>query len=82
MTKNAKKTKSGSVAVPAPAGERKNMNKTEKQWQREDDVRTLGRYAEIVGNKTRRQAAEREARKQARQLEKEAKNLKKAAKRK
>ena len=45
----------------------------ERQWQAQDDLRTLQRAAEIQGNKTRMTAAQREAKAQLAALSKVAK---------
>lgn len=51
----------------------------EKQWQAEDDARTMARYQEIVADKARMGRAVREAKKQANDLLSRANAMGKAA---
>lgn len=55
------------------------LSKSEKQWQIEEDARTLARYEEIMGDSKRKNAAIKEAKKQAEDLTKRANVMKKAA---
>lgn len=54
--------------------------KTEKQWQIEEDARTLARYQEIMGDSKRKNQAIKQAQKEAALLMKRADNLKKVGK--
>lgn len=55
------------------------MFKTEKQWQAEEDARTMARYQEIMASSSRRNAAIKQASKEAKELESRAKAMKLAA---
>lgn len=55
------------------------MKSMEKRWQAEDDARTLARYQEIMMDNKRKNAAIRQARQQASNLEKQASAMKLAA---
>lgn len=56
------------------------ISKMEKQWQAEEDARTLARYQEIMSDKKRRTQAAAQARSQAADYEKRAAALKKIGK--
>lgn len=56
------------------------MTAEEKRWQAEDDARTLARYQELLSDKTRLNAAKKEAKNQAEQLTKQLSLLNKASK--
>lgn len=51
----------------------------EKQWQAEEDARTMARYQEIMSDSKRRNAAMSQARKEAKDLERRASAMKLAA---
>ena len=57
----------------------KKINSYEKQWQAEDDARTLARYQEIMNDSKRKNAAMKQAKPQAANLEKQANAMKLAA---
>lgn len=57
----------------------KKISSMEKQWQAEDDARTLARYQEIMNDSKRRNAAMKQAKQQAANLEKQANAMKMAA---
>lgn len=57
----------------------KKISSMEKQWQAEDDARTLARYQEIMNDSKRKNAAMKQAKQQAANLEKQANALKLAA---
>lgn len=57
----------------------KKINSYEKQWQAEDDARTLARYQEIMNDSKRKNAAMKQAKQQAANLEKQANAMKLAA---
>lgn len=50
-----------------------------KKWQAEDDARTLARYQEIMGDNKRKQAAIKQAKLEAANLEKRANAMKLAS---
>lgn len=50
----------------------------EKQWQAQDDARTLARYQEIMNDRKRMAAAMKQAKTEAADLEKRANLMKKA----
>jgi len=54
----------------------------DKQWQREDDARTLARAEEIIANKSRHTGAIKEAKKMVKDEEKRAAAMKKVASKK
>lgn len=54
-------------------------SKLEKQWQAEEDARTMARYQEILSDKNRRSQAIAMAKQQAADMEKRAAAMKKAA---
>lgn len=56
------------------------MTAEEKRWQAEDDARTLARYQELLSDKTRLNAAKKEAKSQAEQLTKQVSLLNRASK--
>ena len=56
----------------------KRINNMEKQWQAEEDARTLARYQEIMGDSKRKAAAFKQAKNQASELEKKANAMKMA----
>lgn len=56
------------------------MNKQEKEWQAQEDARTLARAEEIKNDSSRKKAAIKEARKIVKEKEKEVKAIKKIAK--
>lgn len=56
------------------------MTAEEKRWQTEDDARTLARYQELLSDKTRLNAAKKEAKNQAEQLTKQVSLLNRASK--
>lgn len=56
------------------------MTAEEKKWRAEDDARTLARYQELLQDKTRLNAAKKEAKSQAQLLVKQANMLNKASK--
>lgn len=56
------------------------MTAEEKRWQAEDDARTLARYQELLSDKTRLNAAKKEAKNQAEQLTKQVSLLNRASK--
>lgn len=58
---------------------KKNISNIEKQWQVEEDARTLARYQEIMSSSSRRNAAIKQANKEAKELETRAKAMKLAA---
>lgn len=51
----------------------------EKKWQAEDDARTMARYEEIMADSARRNAAIKEAKQQAAELNKRANAMNKVA---
>jgi hypothetical protein len=57
----------------------KKISSAEKQWQIEDDARTLARYQEIMQDSKRRNAAIKQAKTEAANLEKRANAMKMAA---
>lgn len=56
----------------------KKISNMERQWQTEEDVRTLARYQEIMNDSKRRSAALKGAKQEANNLQKRADNMKKA----
>lgn len=58
------------------------ISKQEKKWQTEEDARTLARYEEIMSDTKRKNAAIKEAKKQASDLTKRATLMNNAANRK
>ena len=56
----------------------KKTSNIEKQWQAQDDARTLARYQEIMNDSKRRAAAIKQAKVEASDLEKRASMMKKA----
>lgn len=54
------------------------ISNMEKQWQAEEDARTLARYYEIMGDSRRKAAAMKQAKTEATSLEKKANAMKKA----
>lgn len=56
------------------------MSSEEKRWQREEDVRTLMRYQQIMESSARKNAAMAEAKRQAQDLEKRASLMNRASK--
>ena len=56
----------------------KKISNMERQWQTEEDVRTLARYQEIMNDSKRRSAALKGAKQEASNLQKRADNMKKA----
>lgn len=58
------------------------ISKQEKKWQTEEDARTLARYEEIMSDTKRKNAAIKEAKKQASDLTKRAALMNNAANRK
>lgn len=57
----------------------KKLVNMEKQWQAEEDARTMARYQEIMSDTKRRSAAIKQAKKEAKDLEKRASAMKLAA---
>ena len=57
----------------------KKISSMEKQWQAEEDARTMARYQEIMSDSKRKSAAISQARKEAKDLERSASALKLAA---
>ena len=57
----------------------KKIDSMEKQWQAEEDARTLARYQEIMNDNKRKSAAIKQAKQQASDLEKRANAMKLAA---
>jgi hypothetical protein len=57
----------------------KKLSNMEKQWQAEDDARTMARYQEIISDSKRKAAAVKQARTEAARLEKSANAMKMAA---
>lgn len=57
----------------------KKYSNMEKQWQVEEDARTLARYQEIMSDNKRKNAAIKQASREAKDLEKRANALKLAA---
>ena len=57
----------------------KKIDSMEKQWQAEEDARTLARYQEIMNDNKRTSAAIKQAKQQASDLEKRANAMKLAA---
>lgn len=55
------------------------ISRMEKQWQVEEDARTLARYQEIMSSASRRNAAVKQAQKEAKSLETRANAMKLAA---
>ena len=55
------------------------ISKMEKQWQAEEDARTMARYQEIMNDRKRRTQAIAQAKSQAADLEKRAAAMKRAA---
>lgn len=53
--------------------------KLDKQWQAEEDARTMARYQEIMASSSRRNAAIKQANKEAKELESRARAMKLAA---
>lgn len=53
-----------------------NIKSMDKQWQIEEDARTLARYQEIMSDSSRKAKAMKEANKQVIALEKKLKSLK------
>lgn len=62
--------------------EQKEIAKREREWQAQDDARTMALYQEILSDKTRLNRAIKEANKQAKDLEKRASAMKRVAKNK
>lgn len=56
------------------------VSKTEKQWQAEDDARTMANYQEILSDKSRMQRAIKVAKQQAADLNKRANTMQSVAK--
>ena len=54
----------------------KKLVNMEKQWQAEEDARTMARYQEIMSDTKRRSAAIKQAKKEAKDLEKRASAMK------
>lgn len=54
----------------------KKFNSMEKQWQAEEDARTLSRYQEIMNDSRRKNAAMKQAKLEATRLEKQANAMK------
>lgn len=57
----------------------KKVSNMERQWQAEEDARTMARYQEIMSDNKRKSAAMSQARKEAKDLEKRANAMKLAA---
>lgn len=57
----------------------KKLSSMDKQWQAEEDARTMARYQEIMSDSKRRNAAMSQARKEAKDLERRASAMKLAA---
>ncbi len=57
----------------------KKISSMERQWQAEEDARTIARYQEIMGDSKRKSAAIKQARKEASDLQKRANAMKLAS---
>lgn len=55
------------------------MDAQEKRWRAENDAETMARYQEIMGDKSRRVAAQKVAKEKASNLEKSLSNMRKVA---
>lgn len=58
---------------------RRNVTSQERQWQAEEDARTMARYQEILGDKSRMSRAVKVAKQQASDLNKRAQAMNKVA---